>query len=73
MYKAFEPFLFFAHHNDKYPKGNAAMAPDKELLQHRRIGNDFSFRDWWSMYHGETIPGFPSHPHRGFETISIVT
>lgn len=52
MYKAFDPFLFFAHHNDEYPKGNAAMAPDKELLWDRRIGNDFSFRDGWCMYHG---------------------
>lgn len=65
------PFLFCVHHNDAYPAGNEAMAPVASLAG-RSIGQDFSGKDGWSMYHGHSVPGFPSHPHRGFETVTIV-
>jgi hypothetical protein len=47
------------------------MGPDTSL-EGRNLGNDFTIKDGWRMYHGQTIPGFPAHPHRGFETITIV-
>lgn len=66
-----DPYLFCVHHHDFYPKGNGEMGPDASL-EGRRLGEDFTPKDGWRMYHGETIPGFPAHPHRGFETVTIV-
>jgi quercetin 2,3-dioxygenase len=66
-----DPFLFCAYHDDAYPVGNAQMGPDASLTG-RDLGQDFSRKDGWSMYHGTQVPGFPSHPHRGFETVTIV-
>lgn len=65
-----DPFLFCAHHDDAYPRGNAEMGPDASLAG-RRMGSDFEGKDGWSMYHGQTVPGFPVHPHRGFETVTL--
>jgi redox-sensitive bicupin YhaK (pirin superfamily) len=64
------PFLFCAHHKDAYPKGNRELGPDASLAG-RNIGMDFEGKDGWRMYHGERVPGFPVHPHRGFETVSV--
>ncbi len=66
-----DPFLFCAYHDDAYPEGNGEMGP-RASLAGRQIGQDFSRKDGWSMYHGEGVPGFPGHPHRGFETVTIV-
>ncbi len=64
-----DPFLFCVHHLDHYPAGDARMGP-RAPLTGRDIGMDFSGRDGWSMYHGTVVPGFPQHPHRGFETVT---
>lgn len=65
------PFLFCVYHADAYPKGNGELGP-KASLSGRNIGNDFTLKDGWRMYHGDKVPGFPAHPHRGFETITVV-
>jgi quercetin 2,3-dioxygenase len=67
-----DPFLFCAHHDDAYPAGTAELGPDPALLAGRDIGQDFEGRDGWRMYHGQRVPGFPPHPHRGFETVTYV-
>ena len=69
-----DPFLFCVHHDDAYPAGNEAMGPAASL-EGRDLGQDFEVKDGndgWRMYHGLEVPGFPAHPHRGFETVTIV-
>ena len=66
-----DPFLFCVHHLDNYPAGNDELGPDASLAG-RNLGQDFTTKDGWRMYHGETVPGFPAHPHRGFETVTVV-
>lgn len=56
-----DPFLFTAHHIDHFPKANANLGPATPA-QHQEF----------NMYYGETVPGFPEHPHTGFETITLV-
>lgn len=66
-----DPFLFCAHHRDDYPEGNDNLGPNESLIG-RAIGQDFTLKDGWRMYHGSKVPGFPAHPHRGFETVTYV-
>jgi quercetin 2,3-dioxygenase len=67
-----DPFLFCVHHEDDFPKGNDKMGPELDYLKGRHLGDDFIIKDGFRMYHGKTVPGFPGHPHRGFETITVV-
>ncbi len=71
QWQTLDPFLFCVYHDDKYPNGNEQMGPDASLAG-RHIGQDFTPKDGWRMYHGDVVPGFPKHPHRGFETITLV-
>src|SRR6187402_2796296 len=66
-----DPFLFCVHHDDAYPAGNEQLGP-RASLAGRKLGMDFEVKDGWRMYHGDVVPGFPQHPHRGFETVTLV-
>ena len=61
-----DPFLFCVYHKDAYP----ADVTGKGEFVHRGNGADFDPDADYRMYHGDHIPGFPQHPHRGFETIT---
>ena len=66
-----DPFLFCAYHLDAYPEADGELGPAASLTG-RQIGQDFAGVDGWNMYHGSSVPGFPQHPHRGFETVTYV-
>jgi redox-sensitive bicupin YhaK (pirin superfamily) len=66
-----DPFLFCVYHDDAYPAGNEQLGPAAPLAG-RALGQDFRGQDGWRMYHGEVVPGFPQHPHCGFETVTVV-
>lgn len=65
-----DPFLFCAFHHDHFPQGDGKCRPNTSL-DGRYLGQDFNQKDGWAMYHGRTVPGFPPHPHAGFETVTI--
>ena len=67
-----DPFLVRMHHLDYYPRGNENQGVPKELLPDPQPKEDFDLSKDWRMYYGKEVPGFPAHPHRGFETVTIV-
>ena len=66
-----DPFLFCVYHLDHYPASDSELGLEQTSLKGRSLGSDFSGKDGWSMYHGTAVPGFPQHPHRGFETVTV--
>lgn len=70
-YPVKSPFILMGHLNNAYPVANDKMEPTY-YIDGRDIGQDFNPNSPWRMYHGDKIPGFPAHPHRGFETVTIV-
>lgn len=66
-----DPFLFASHHRDDYPKGNAQLAPPLSEISGRDLGRDYQKRPGFRMYNGKVIPGFPMHPHWGYESITV--
>lgn len=71
-WKTIDPFLVCAHHVDNYPSGNSELGPDAASHLGRKGGDGNEQASGWNMYFGRTVPGFPAHPHRGFETITIM-
>eukprot|EP01039_Chlorochromonas_danica_P003894 gene3895-4255_t len=63
--RTLDPFLFCVHHVDHYPAGDGSMRAPR-----RGNGADFNPAAPYRMYHGDDVPGFPQHPHRGFETLT---
>lgn len=58
-----DPFIVTMHHMDHFPPATREMAPATTDGKGSR----------WQQYYGDTVPGFPEHPHRGFETVTVVT
>ena len=70
--KTQNPFVATMYHNDHFPAGNGSLGPVVEKTSRNTEDGDFDMGADWRMYYGETVPGFPAHPHRGFETVTIV-
>lgn len=68
-----DPFLLCAHHTEHYPAGNADFAVDPAAVPAEQLSTDPRDPDGIRLYFGKDgLPGFPNHPHRGMETVSLL-
>ena len=70
MFFCQNPFVFAVHHDDHFPAGDGQLQPVERRVF--RPDGDMDPKAPWRMYYGERVPGFPAHPHRGFETVTAV-
>jgi predicted lactoylglutathione lyase len=66
-----DPFLFCAYHDDAYPRGNGAMGPAVSLAG-ATSARTSAARTAGACTTATACRAFPAHPHRGFETVTIV-
>lgn len=69
-FKTQNPFVATMHHVDHYPAGDGNSKPT--ITKDYSADGDFDMKADWRMYFGKDVPGFPAHPHRGFETVTAV-
>ena len=67
-----DPFLFCVHHDDAYPAGNERMGRRPRRWPAATSGRTSRARTAGACTTARWCPGFPQHPHRGFETVTIV-
>ena len=58
--RTLDPFIFCVYHCDYFPAGDGQMRAPRH-----GNGADFDPLAPYRMYHGDDIPGFPQHHHRG--------
>ncbi|QZE15705.1 pirin family protein [Halosquirtibacter laminarini] len=59
-----DPFIICSHFKEIFPSGTSGMQPS--------VGNLLDKENVCPMMNGRQFPGFPVHPHYGFEIITIL-